>query len=215
MCTNVSQVCSPGKTTLISSTIQRLLEENHEKGIDHSNVVAYFYLKHNQSDKNTHNSVLRAIMEQIVSQDPVLADHLFNELASTEGGALRSTKKLESLIADSLGTFNTSYIVIDGLDEAASGEAEKSLKWLLSLVQGGLTEPTASLRVLFSGQRDGSLDTKLMKYPSVDLNICHEHEKDIQAYCRRLSSDIRQKFDLLTETEEQITSQVVKQSSSE
>lgn len=200
-----------GKTTLISSVTKNLLDENYNSNANHNILIAYFYIKHKQREKNTHNSLLRAIMEQIVARDTVLADHLFEELASVHGESLRSTKKLESLIATSLEAYRISFIVVDGLDEAAPGEAAKSLNWLLSLVQGGLKEPKASLRVLFSGQRDGILDNVLSKFPSVALDSCHEHEEDIRMYCAHKSTRIRQKFDISPEMEDEIISRVVSQ----
>lgn len=200
-----------GKTTLISSVTKNLLDENYNSNANHNILIAYFYVKHKQREKNTHNSLLRAIMEQIVARDPVLADHLFEELASVHGESLRSTKKLESLIATSLEAYRTSFIVVDGLDEAAPGEAAKSLNWLLSLVKGGLKEPKASLRVLFSGQRDGILDSVLSKFPSVALDSCPEHEKDIRMHCAHKSARIRQKFDISPKMEDEIISRVVSQ----
>ena len=202
---------SKGKTTLISSIIANLLLESNNdnnNNDNHSALITYFYVKHNQPRKNTHNSLLRAIVEQIVSRDSVLSDHLFDKLASAEGMQLRSTKYLEPLIATALETYHRSFIVVDGLDEAASGEAAKSLNWLLSLVNGGLKEPTASVRVLCSGRRDGLLDSLLSDHPGVSLESNPEHNMNILKYCEHMSAEIRRLRHIDRTTEKEIISKV-------
>lgn len=170
--------------------------------------MVYFYFKHKQPGKNTHKSLLRAIMEQIVTRDPVLCDDLFDKLGSMEGVNLRSTRTLESLITTSLGDYRTGLIVLDGLDEAASGEAAKSVTWLLSLVNGGLPDDNTLVRVLFCGQRDGLLDTLLLKQPSITLEDFPEHVTDICLYCTQICTSIRQKFGISPEIEADIVSRV-------
>ncbi|KAJ4393682.1 hypothetical protein N0V93_002897 [Gnomoniopsis smithogilvyi] len=183
-----------GKTTLVSSIIDHLIVENHKSHEDHSTLVAYSYIKHRQPGKDTHNSLLRTIMEQMVIRDPILSDHLFNELALVEGVSLRSTKNLESLIATNLTSYKRSLIIIDGLDEAAPGEAEKSLKWLLSLAKGRIDQTKTSIRILFSGQRDGLMDDLLANEPQMALESNPEHGGDILKYCVHFGTQIRQKF---------------------
>lgn len=171
----------------------------------------YFYVKHKQSRKDTHNSLLRAVLEQIVSRDPVLSDHLFEKLASVDGLQLRSTKYLEPLIAKALEAYGESFIVVDGLDEAAPGEAAKSLTWLLSLVNGDIKEPTCSLRVLCSGQRDGLLDKLLSDQPSISLESSSEHHIDVRKYCAHMCAQIRRKFGIASTMEDDIISRVASQ----
>lgn len=197
-----------GKTTLISSIIANLLDGNSNNDDNHSTLILYFYVKHKQPRKDTHNSLLRAMIEQIISRDFVLSDHLFNKLTSVEGTQLRSTKYLESLIATALETYQQSFIVVDGLDEAASGEATKSITWLLSLVNGRIKEPTASVRVLFSGQRDGSLDSLLSGQPAIALDSSSGHSTDILKYCEHMSARIRQRLDIASTMEDEIISKV-------
>lgn len=202
-----------GKTTIVSSVIENLLDDTCNGNENHNTLVAYFYVKHKQPEKDRHNNVLRALMEQILTRDTVLSDHLFDELASIQGVTLRSNKNLESLIATNLESYQRSFIVIDGLDEAAPGEARKSLNWLLSLVNGGLKEPKVSVRILFSGQRDGNLDHILSEQPSIALESYPEHGKDIQKYCIHMVDQIHQKFgNSITSTmKDEIISRVVGQ----
>lgn len=193
----------------MSSIIAKLLNKNGNND-NQTTLVAYFYMKHEQP-KDTHNGFLRAMMEQIISRDSVLSDHLFHELTSIEGMQLRSTKYLESLIATALETYQRSYIVVDGLDEAAPGEAAKSLNWLLSLVNGGIQEPTASVRVLCSGRRDGLLDSLLSDQPSIALESSPEHNTDILNHCEHMSAQIQRSLDIPLTIRDEIVSKVADQ----
>lgn len=193
-----------GKTTLMSAVIERLLDENRVIDGHSDSLVVYFYFKHKQPSKITHNSLLRAVMEQIVTRDPVLCDYLFDKLGSMEGVNLRSTKTLESLITTSLGNYRSCFLVLDGLDEAASGEAVKSVSWLLSLVDGGFPDNHSLIRVLFCGQRDGILDRLLSNRPSISLEAYPGHADDIRLYCTNISTQIRQKFGISSDFETDI-----------
>lgn len=154
----------------------------------------------------------------MLRRDTVLSDHLFDELASVAGVRLRSNKNLESLIATNLDSYRRSFIVIDGLDEAAPGEPRKTLDWLLSLVNGGLQQPRASLRILISGQRDGNLDYILCdQWASIALESYQEHTKDIHRYCIHMVDQIQQKFgkSITSTIKDEIISRVVGQAKGE
>jgi hypothetical protein len=99
-------------------------------------------------------------------------------------------------------------LVIDGLDECARGEAAKSVKWLLSLANGGLGDPNIKLRIIFSGQRDGVLDMLLASQPSISLEMSG-HMEDIQTYCLEFCYRIQAKFKIPSLMREKIMSLVV------
>lgn len=142
-----------------------------------------------------------------------MSDHLFNEVSSTDAVNLRSTRAMEELVMTSLATFRRSFIVIDGLDEAATEQAARTVKWLLSLANGGIDAKNTTLRVLLCGQRDGILDRSLADQPSLCLETFPGHCEDILRYCRQVCEDIRKKFDLSPEMAEDIASRVASQAS--
>ena len=53
-----------GKTTLMSAVIEKLLDDKRSNTNQHC--IAYFYFKHKRLDKDTYNSLLRAILEQLI-----------------------------------------------------------------------------------------------------------------------------------------------------
>ncbi|OTA54440.1 hypothetical protein K449DRAFT_439336 [Hypoxylon sp. EC38] len=194
-----------GKTTLMSVVIEDLLN-NRRPGVN-NHCVVYFYFKHKQPEKESHNSLLRAILEQLIDQDSSMSDHLFEETTGIEGTNLRSTKTLEKLVRTGLESYLISYIVLDGLDECARDEASKSVKWFLSLLNGGLDNTSATLRVLFCGQRDGTLDNLLAGQASISLEASG-HTDDVRRYCQDICQKIQQKFDISPEMGEDIVSRV-------
>lgn len=199
----------------MSSIVERLLEEVSVEGSTCDTIVLYFYFKHNQAEKRTHNGFLRAVMEQIMARDPALSDHLFDDLSSINGVNLRSTRTLESLITTSFEHFRTCLVVIDGLDEAAPGESVKLLKWLLPTVNGQVQDNKTLMRLLFCGQRDGILDRELSDQPCMTLELVPDHEVDIENYCAEIGARIRSKFSVSPEMERDIVSQVTKQANGE
>ncbi|KAI1808973.1 WD40 repeat-like protein [Daldinia bambusicola] len=195
-----------GKTTLISRVVRKLLDERSPTTLNRS--VVYFYFKHQQPTKQSHNSLLRSILDQLINQDSAISDHLFNKISAIDPTSLRLTSTLEGFVKEALGSYQTTYIVIDGLDESASKEAARSVEWFLSLVNGSLdTTTTASLRILFCGQRDGVLDRLLADEPFITLENTH-HAEDIKSYCSQICERIAKKFNISRQLEEEIIQRV-------
>lgn len=189
----------------MSSVIEDLLYSKRSEANQYC--IAYFYFKHNRPDKETYNGLLRAILEQLIDQDSAMSDHLFGELSSIDGVNLRSTKTLEKYVKAALESYRISYVVLDGLDECVSGDATKSVGLFSSLVNGGLSDTTAILRVIFCGRRDGVLDKLLSNQPSISLEASG-HFEDIHRYCQGLCKLIREKFGIPQSMEEEIVLRV-------
>ncbi|OBR15108.1 Zinc finger protein [Colletotrichum higginsianum IMI 349063] len=170
-----------GKTTLVSSIISRLLEiQSSNPSLPHS--VAYFYFKHGNSEKNNHDSFLRAVLTQLISQDTATSQEFFQKLSSQADVNIRSRESLQTLTKSALEEYRVSFLVLDGLDECDREQAEVTVKWLLSLLNDDRYIHKSSLRILFSGQRDGLLDVLLCAYPTICLESS-EHTADIEKYC--------------------------------
>ncbi|KAK6227428.1 hypothetical protein QIS74_00983 [Colletotrichum tabaci] len=122
-----------GKTTLVSSIISRLLEVQSSKSLlPHS--VAYFYFKHGNSEKNNHDSFLRAVLTQLISQDTATSQEFFEKLSSQADVNIRSRESLQTLTKSALEEYRVSFLVLDGLDECDREQANVTVKWLLSLL---------------------------------------------------------------------------------
>lgn len=178
-----------GKTTLMSTVIESLL--NDKVASNGQCFVGYFYFKHQQND--THNVMLRAILEQLLRQNSALLVQIFDEVAMLEGVNLRTTTKLENLVKTAFESYKSLYIILDGLDECAKGETKKTVDWYLSLLDTKAKNSTSALRIIFSGQRDGVLDKRLSQQLSISLETS-AHSEDIYRYCQGVCKEITAKF---------------------
>ncbi|KAM0218257.1 hypothetical protein ACHAPQ_003956 [Fusarium lateritium] len=200
----INGIPGAGKTTLMSTVIERLLREKRLSGSGTS--VVYFYFKY--SCKRAHNGFLRAILEQLISQNTTLSGQLFDDLSDIEGENLRKTERLQHLVKEALETSRVSFMVLDGLDECPKDEAEKTVEWLLSIFQEQSVGST--LRIIFSGQRDGVLDRLLKPYPSIslDASTTPAHTHDINRYCAEFCTRIQQEFDMSPELKHEILTKI-------
>ncbi|KAF5500395.1 hypothetical protein CGCS363_v006140 [Colletotrichum siamense] len=103
------------KSTLVSLIVRRLLETYVEQKTPHS--VAYFYFKHMKSEKNNHQSFLRAILSQLISQDAMVLQEVSAELQYESDENFQSQSNLEALTKTALEGYGVSFLVLDGLDE--------------------------------------------------------------------------------------------------
>ncbi|KAI8715820.1 NACHT domain-containing protein [Fusarium sp. LHS14.1] len=178
-----------GKTVLMSTVIERLLHERVAP--NGQSFVGYFYFKHRQNE--THNAMLRAVLEQLLSQNPALSDHLFDKVSLLEGVNLRTTAQLERLVETAIESYTNLYLVLDGLDECVKEEINKTLNWSLSLIDEKLRNSGSDLRIILSGQRDGVLDTKLVRQLSISLETS-AHNENIRRYCELRCKEIAATF---------------------
>ncbi|KAH7161800.1 hypothetical protein EDB81DRAFT_785561 [Dactylonectria macrodidyma] len=185
----INGIPGAGKTTLMSTVIESLL--NGKIASNGQCFVGYFYFKHQHND--THNVMLRAILEQLLRQNSALLVQVFDEVAMLEGVNLRTTTKLENLVKTAFESYKSLYIVLDGLDECAKGETQKTVDWYLSLLDTKSKNSTSALRIIFSGQRDGVLDKRLSQQPSISLETS-AHNEDIYRYCQGVCKEITTKF---------------------
>lgn len=67
-----------------------------------------------------------------------------------------------------------------------------------------------SIHLFIAGQRDGHLDQKLSRYPSILLETAVGHSRDIEAYTKLKAREICLQFSANSEVEENIIAQVTK-----
>lgn len=153
-----------------------------------------------------------------MTRDSLVSDKLSAEFPELDTTSSIPTNTLASLVTAGLETYSRTFLVIDGLDEAAPGEAAKSLNWLLSLVQSNPRLDQTAVRVLVCGQRDSILaESPVSAYPTIMLEASENHRKDIEGYCASVCSEMRQKFGtaMTPQLEETIMSLVPGQSCGE
>lgn len=71
------------------------------------------------------------------------------------------------------------------------------------------------IRLLLAGQRDGILDRHLSVCPDIKLDTIGAHLQDIEEYAGSRTSDLRERFSLSYENQDQIKTRLVATSKGE
>ncbi|KAL9044435.1 MAG: hypothetical protein Q9214_002426 [Letrouitia sp. 1 TL-2023] len=205
---DLDAVCNPllyihgvpgaGKTVLSSIVIERLLEDRHGP-------VLYFYCKYNQPGKNRFNDVLSGLVAQLVQHDNALTDFLHDICSSKDQlGVLGAMEKLAETAFESQAGC---YVVIDGLDECQSKEAERIISWLISRNKAIQQADSGRIRLLFVGQRTDILWRMLAPAVAISLDG-PEHQADIQDYVKVAAGKVKDEFGMDPCMEAQIVDRV-------
>ncbi|KAI8271285.1 Zinc finger protein [Colletotrichum sp. SAR11_239] len=171
------------------------------------NSVAYFYFKHMRSDKNNHKSFLRAVLSQLINQDVMMSQEFSEELLSHSDERIQAEDTLELLTKRALEEYGVSFLLADGLDECSEGQAESTVKWLLSLVNGDESLSKTRLRIILSAQRTGLLDNNASIRNSIRLESS-KHKADIEQYCSKYAKRFGERFAMTKSLENSIVTLV-------
>ncbi|KAM0267391.1 hypothetical protein ACHAPA_005933 [Fusarium lateritium] len=182
-----------GKSTLARKIIHRLREKRL------ADLLAYFFFKHDDADRRSMESMLRHLMMQLVNSDETIM-RLARDKCSAADSVELST--LQALAKDCVTSQRSAILVLDGVDEAAGNEADKSLKWCLDELLATAVSRGCHLKILICGQRDGRLEPLLSPHPQIRLDGADAHLKDVKEYCKTQAAKIRARF-LLTQLEEE------------
>ncbi|KAF0323357.1 hypothetical protein GQ607_009475 [Colletotrichum asianum] len=204
----INGIPGAGKTTLVSLIISRLLEV-HTPNQSPPVSVSYFYFKHGDDERNSHESFLRAILTQLISQNTMSSQEFFEDFAKQNEVSIRSRESLETLTQRALEEYRVSFLILDGLDECEREQARRTVEWLLALRRLDKYVGKTSLRIIFSGQRDGLLDDVLSEFPNIRLEST-KHNADIERYCLQYASKRQKRFRLNKDLETHIASLVTK-----
>jgi hypothetical protein len=155
--------------------------------------------------------MLLSFLSQILFQDEVLIDVIYQRCIQADQQKIRSVSLLRELVELALQAQRRCFVVVDALDECDEDQLGKPqasqgkvIDWLESLREqeaGG--EPSdRCIRLLISGQRNGVLDERLKHWPAIQLDSSHSHRADIKTYCEVESLQIRDQFDGVENLEE-------------
>lgn len=155
-------------------------------------------------------SLLLALLSQLISQDESLLDHVYQTYCTAEQQWLRCLDTVSSLVSTALQSQSLCFVIVDGLDECS--EAPSVLEWFEKLMSDQEEDSSGSsqsaIRLFISGQRDGVLEDLMSDYDSIQLETTAGHGQDIKTFTMNVAGEIRKKFDLNAEVEQEIVSRV-------
>jgi len=163
-----------GKTVLTSTIIEHLKQDIP------SDVLLGFYFDSRDTDKQTLDSVLRSLIEQLFRERPEASQSLHHLWASHGGGNRRpSTASLQSALQSMLSGAGSVSIVLDALDESTT--RHEILNRLRILVKSETTD----CRLLITSRREKDIESALQSWTRVEDRVSmqrSEVNKDIRAY---------------------------------
>ncbi|RKL03912.1 hypothetical protein BFJ71_g3882 [Fusarium oxysporum] len=193
-----------GNSTLAKTIIRHQTQKEASEPPGRS-FLAYFFFKHNATDRRTARSMLQHVVMQLVNADETIMRLVYERLSTKEGTELSD---LTELASDCFTARPKATLVLDGLDEAMGNEQEISIKWCLDKLLPAAASCGCHLKILTCGQRDGRLDRKLSSYPQIRLDLVDAHQKDIEQFTKEQAANIGARFRLARQEEESLASKV-------
>lgn len=179
-----------GKTILASVVIEEALKLVKLKD---AVSVAFFYCKDQDGHRNKFPSVAKAMLAQLLQQNPDILPYLFDECQKSCKVTLVSPKDCARILATVLQAVPKTFIIIDGIDECEPKERKVILEFFTSVINDDENE-RGKLRGLFVSQDLGDIRSAL--HTAEILRLTEEHSiLDIQSYTVKWSRKIQGRFE--------------------
>ncbi|KAF5645873.1 heterokaryon incompatibility protein het-E-1 [Fusarium tjaetaba] len=193
-----------GKTTLAKTIIRHQKQKEASEAPGRS-FLAYFFFKHNATDRRTARSMLQHVIIQLADADETIMRFAHESLSTKDVTELADLKELAS---ECFTSRPNATLVLDGLDEAMGNEQQISVKWCLDQLVPAARSTGCHLRILICGQRDGKLDCILSSHPQIRLELVDAHQHDIEQFTKEQAAKIRTRFRLAAPEEENLISKI-------
>jgi hypothetical protein len=183
-----------GKTVLASVIIER------SKSLPLT-IVAYFYCKYKEQERNTSVAVFRALITQLLAQskDADLLQVLYERSVESGERYLESQSLCTELLSIAVGSISKDtsiHIIIDGLDECENKERKVIISEITKILR---KDPLPGrIRAMFVSQPETSIRSLLRTATIVRLSEA-DNASDIAEYTRYWCMEIQKKFDLAEE----------------
>ena len=206
-----------GKTTLVSRIVDHLRSQAAASKIP----LLFFYFKQHEETKKSMDGMLRAILVQLLYQDDTLIEYFYQKCCSTSMPELTPLPALKELAQEILKSQHHCLIVLDGLDECGGKqntrheESKDIIEWFKNSVIPTSHSEGGCIRLFLAGQRDGVLDQHLSVYPDIKLDTIDAHHRDIKDYAVSRTSEIRERFSLSHDNQDEIKKRVTAASKGE
>lgn len=167
-----------GKTVLTSTIIEHLKQDMP------SDVLLRFYFDVDDPDRQSLDSVLRSLIEQLSRERPEASQSL-HHLWASHGGENRppSPESLQRAFQSMLSGIGSVSIILDALDESTT--RHESLNWLKMLVESETTD----CRLLVTSRMEKDIESALQSWTRVEDRVSmqrNEVDKDIRAYIENI-----------------------------
>jgi hypothetical protein len=196
-----------GKAILASVIIEECLNLTQSKKDKIS--LAYFYCKDQDDQRSKFTSVTKAMLAQLLQQNPEILVYLYDECLKSAKVTLASPQDCIKILGAVLQAVPKTFIVIDGIDECEQKERKAMLNYFVSAINDA---DAGKVRGLFVSQELIDLKTALHSFET--LRLSEEHSKlDIRNYAIKWSFEIQKRFKLMPDVAREHIVQLVCQGS--
>ncbi|KAH7065669.1 hypothetical protein BKA63DRAFT_571819 [Paraphoma chrysanthemicola] len=159
--------------------------------------VCFFFCRHTDGERNGFSTIARTMIAQLITTDDIILDLAYDSATKSSEAVLANGSTAKSLLATALHTYDnaaqSTYVVIDGLDEYTREDRKEIIGWFKEQVRSVPGNDIGRLRCLFISQDDGFARKDLSDCTSIGLTIKHTRE-DIDSYCQMWHNRIEQRF---------------------
>ena len=166
--------------------------------------LGFFYCKHGVESRNTFVGVARGIISQILRQNEVILPFLYEHACTSGEDVLSSDDLAAEILREVLHNCETTYIVLDGLDECEREGRRRIASIFQDLCESLPVRDLYRCRCIFISQDDSAARKDFAKIPAFKITPS-ETSRDIKTYSAAWSRKIRHKFDLSDEREQHIS----------
>ena len=178
-----------GKTVLASVIIEK------SKSLP-STIVAYFYCKYKEQERNTFVAVFRAMILQLLAQskDSDLLQVLYERSVESGERYLESQSLCTELLSIAVGSISKNisiHMIIDGLDECENKERKIIISEITKLLK---KDPQPGrIRAMFVSQPETTIRS-LLRTATITRLSESDNAKDIAEYTRHWCFEIQRQF---------------------
>ncbi|KAF2827401.1 hypothetical protein CC86DRAFT_290274 [Ophiobolus disseminans] len=165
-----------GKTVLASLVVQEA------RKLKPASTVLFFYFMQEDTDRHTFFSMARTFLMQILEQNPDTLDYFYSKCCGS-GILLSSRALIEDLLKLALANCDSTYIVLDGLDQCVSRkERGEVVRWFRDVTEDLPPHMRHRFHCLFISQNDSARkDYRDLASITVDAD---KNEDDIEEFSK-------------------------------
>jgi hypothetical protein len=175
-----------GKTVLASVIITEIEEKDPTP-------LAFCYCKHDDPDKNTFISILKAFLSQLTIQQDHLLPFYYDEGISSGEVFLHSTKLCKKLLGYMLQNIPSAFLIIDGLDECDQNERKLILEFFNELINLCDSTKPSKVRLLIASRDEPDIKKSLSLATMVRIGD-QDTLQDIESYIAHRAGLVERKF---------------------
>jgi hypothetical protein len=189
----LSGILGAGKTVLISGVIDDCQQDN-------SVSTAFFYCHHDDPQRTSFMSILRAIIAQLLTIDHVLLPWCYEQYANNNQLSLIDEKTCTDMLTSILLSNNKTFVVLDGLDECERKDRSRLLNFFSRAVSVCESHDPGKLRVMFASRDEHDIRRAL--HASSEITITSsDNEGDMKRFIKRWCKNIGEMFEELDQAE--------------